>query len=119
MRSTEEIAPGRAAALPRWVSWTLIAGALGLLAWAWVVRGFLSEPSATGRVRALLVAWAVFSALAALLGAGAALGALRATAWARLAGWIAGAAMTLTVVGAIAGVPALLGLLWSRRPASS
>lgn len=113
MRSIEEPA-GQAHATPRWVSWTLVAGATILLGWAWYIHGFLSEPSATGRVRLLLVAWAGFSVLAAGVGLVAALSGLRAAGWSRTASTLAGGAMTLTVIGAVAGVPALLGVFWSR-----
>lgn len=41
---------------PRWVWWTLVAGAVLLVAWGWFVLGFLTEPSAVGRMRAGLIA---------------------------------------------------------------
>ncbi|HKW71746.1 MAG TPA: hypothetical protein VJQ08_02840 [Candidatus Dormibacteraeota bacterium] len=40
---------------PRWVWWTLVVGALLLVAWGWFVLGFLTEPSAVGRMRAGLM----------------------------------------------------------------
>lgn len=41
---------------PRWVWWTLVFGAVLLVAWGWFVLGFLTEPSAVGRMRAGLIA---------------------------------------------------------------
>ena len=35
--------------------WTLLIGAALLVAWGWFVLGFLTEPSAVGRVRAGLI----------------------------------------------------------------
>jgi len=112
----EEPAVSQTRGTPRWVSLTLVLGAAIVLAWAWFIFGFLSEPSAVGRVRLLLVTWDGFSALAGVLGIVAAVSGIRAMSWSRTASWLAGAALTLTVVGAIAGVPALLGVVWSRNP---
>jgi hypothetical protein len=95
----------------------LVAGAIVLVAWALFLWGFRSEPSATGRSRLVLIAWAVYSGLAALLGTAAAVGVLRGARWSRTTGALAAAAMTLSCVGAIAGVPALLGIYSSRGAA--
>ncbi len=40
---------------PRWVWWTLLISAALLILWGWFVLGFLTEPSAVGRVRAGLI----------------------------------------------------------------
>jgi hypothetical protein len=85
--------------------------------WAWFVTGFLSEPSAVGRVEAVLLTSIIFSTLSAVDGAFAAVGLLRREPWARRMAWIAAVAMTLSGAGAIGGVPALVGLVWSRKPA--
>ena len=42
--------------VPRWVWWTLVLGAVLLVGWGWFVLGFLTEPSAVGRMRAGLIA---------------------------------------------------------------
>jgi len=103
---------------PRWVSWALVVGAIVLVGWAWFVHGFLGEPSATGRVRLLLVAWIGYSGLAALLGLAGAAAAMREVPGHRRLAAIAATAMTITGIGAIAGVPALLGIFWSRHAGS-
>jgi len=41
--------------VPRWVWWAILGGAAFLLIWGWFVLGFLSEPSAVGRMRTALV----------------------------------------------------------------
>jgi nitrate reductase gamma subunit len=38
-----------------WVWWTLLIGAVLLVAWGWFVLGFLTEPSAVGRMRSGLI----------------------------------------------------------------
>ena len=89
-----------------------------MAAWAWFIFGFITEPSAVGRVLAVLVTWIALSIAAALAGAVGAIGLLRREASGRALAWIAAIAMTLTGVGAIAGIPALIGLLASRNVAS-
>lgn len=100
---------------PRWVWWTLLTGAIVLFVWGWFVLGFLTEPSAVGGVWAALVFIGVGSIAAGCLGvvAAAALVARRRWAW-RVAA-VASVLMSLTIVGAIAGIPALVGVIASRR----
>ena len=115
MQATEE---GRTLAVtPGWVWPVLVAGAVVMVAWAWFILGFLSEPSAVGRARLILItssAYSLGSAAVALIGA---IGLAGRQRWARTLASIAAAAMTLTVVGAIAGIPALIGLVSSRNSA--
>ncbi len=84
--------------------------------WAWFVSGFLSEPSAVGRILAVLVTSIVISIVSGLAGAAGAVGLLRNDSWGRPLAWIAAITLTLSVAGAIGGVPALIGLGWSRAP---
>jgi hypothetical protein len=86
--------------------------------WAWFIFGFLSEPSATGKILGVLVTWIALSIVSALAGAVGAIGLLRREASARPIAWIAAVGMTLTGVGAVVGIPALVGLAWSRNAAS-
>ncbi|HKV88199.1 MAG TPA: hypothetical protein VJT78_09405 [Candidatus Dormibacteraeota bacterium] len=100
---------------PRWVGWTLVVGAVLLLAWAWFVYGFLAEPSAVGRSRILLdwlVGSAIGSAIAAVV---AAAGSARRARWAWGASVFAAAVMVVTCAGAVIGIPVLLGLIPTRR----
>ena len=101
-----------------WLWAALLAGAVVNVWWAWFVAGFLSEPSAVGRVLAALLASIALSAASGVAGAIGALGLLRHEEWDRAVAWIAAVAMTLTGVGAIAGIPAVIGLWWSRKRAS-
>lgn len=110
----ERTTPGRAPT-PPWVWVTLTFGAGVMLAWAWFVIGFLGEPSAVGRIRLVLVtssAYSVASALVSLIGA---IGLMRRERWAPTVAAIASASMTFTVVGAVFGIPALIGLMSPRR----
>ena len=93
----------------------LLFGAAVMLAWGWFIVGFLAEPSAVGRSRVILVtasAYSIGSALLAIIGA---LGLARRERWGRTMAGIAASAMTLTGVGAVAGIPALVGLVSSRN----
>jgi len=96
-----------------------VVGAVVLFAWAWFLAGFLTEPSATGRSRLVLLLYVLYSVLAGLIGLGAAAGALRGARWGRAGVLLAGAAMSLTCVGALAGIPALLGALSGRGSPSN
>jgi hypothetical protein len=108
----------RAIALaPAWVWPVLLLGAALMLYWAWFIIGFKSEPSAVGRIWVVLVTSSAYSAGSAVFGVIGAIGLIRRERWARTVATIASAAMTLTVVGAVAGVPALIGLVASRNSA--
>ena len=102
------------AATPAWVWPVLVLGAGIMVAWAWFIIGFLSEPSAVGRSRIVLITSIVYSFGAACVGVIGAVGLARSARWGRTLAGIASAAMTFSVVGAIAGIPALIGI-WSSR----
>jgi MFS family permease len=112
VQATEERAPG---ITPSWVWPVLLFGAVVMLAWAWFIVGFLAEPSAVGRSRVILVTSSAYSIGSALLAIVGALGLARQERWGRTMAGIAASAMTLTGVGAIAGIPALVGLVASRN----
>ena len=114
MQATQSEAATEARYAPRWVWWTLLLGAILLVAWAWFLLGFLSEPSAVGRSRTALNLLAGTSLGIASLAVVAAIGLLRRARWAPRVAVAASVFMTLTVVGAITGVPAIFGLLASR-----
>jgi hypothetical protein len=96
----------------------LLAGAVIAIWWGWFVFGFIQEPSAVGPVLIALLTLIASSFAAGLAGAVGAYGLIRNAAWARPVAWIAASLITLTGVGAIAGIPALVGLGWSRKAAS-
>ena len=100
---------------PPWVWAVLVLGAALMLYWAWFIIGFQSEPSAVGRIWLVLVTSSAYSAGSAVVGVIGAIGLIRHARWARTVATIAAAAMTLTVVGAVAGIPALVGLVASRN----
>ena len=102
---------------PTWIWAALLVGAVVTVWWAWFVSGFLAEPSAVGRVLVMLLASICLSALSGLAGAAGAMGLLRKDPWGRPLAWIAAVALTLSGAGAIGGIPALVGLVWSRQPA--
>jgi hypothetical protein len=104
-------------ATPAWVGWVLVAASVGLVAWAWFISGFLSEPSAVGRSRLVLDLVIGLGLVAAAAGLVSGFGLLTRRRWSWAAGVVASAAMILSVVGAIAGIPALIGL-WSSRKLS-
>lgn len=115
MQATQERpAPGQATT-PPWVWAVLVLGSALMLWWAWFVIGFLSEPSAVGRIWVVLVTSSAYSTGSAVIGVVGAIGLLRRERWARMVAGIASAAMTLTVVGAIAGIPVLVALVSSRN----
>ena len=106
---------GMPAETPPWVWPVLLIGAAVMLGWAWFIVGFLAEPSAVGRIRFVLVTSSAYSVGAAVVGVIGAVGLIRRQRWARTAAGIASGAMTLTVVGAIAGIPVLIALVSSRN----
>ncbi len=95
---------------PRWVSVALLIGAMLTIAWAPYIYGFTSEVSSDRRSKTVLVVWTAISIAAALLGVAGAIGILRRERWGRLVAWAASILITMTGVGAIAGIPALIGL---------
>ena len=105
------------AATPEWVWPVLVVGAAIMVTWAWFIVGFLSEPSAVGRSRIVLLTSIVYSIGAAFVGVLGAAGLARKKRWGRTLAGIASAAMAFSVIGAIAGIPALIGI-WSSRNSS-
>ena len=101
---------------PRWVSVALAIGSLIAIAWAPFIYQFTSEVSSDHRSRAVLVFWALFSLWAAVMGMSGMILLRRDRSSGRPVAWVASIAMTLTCVGAIAGIPALIGLWSSRGP---
>jgi hypothetical protein len=102
---------------PRWVSVALAAGAVIATAWAPYIYQFTAEVASDRRSKLVLEVWTVISIAAALLGVAGAIGILRRDRWGRVVAWAASIVVTITFVGAIAGIPALIGL-WSSRGAS-
>jgi hypothetical protein len=116
-----DLKPQTAAAKPftqPWVSVALLIGAAIDIAWVVFLLQFMQEPSATGRSAAVLVFWFGFAGAAAALAVLAAILLRRRDRSGRVLAWIAAGLMTVTCVGAIAGIPALIGL-WSSRKAPS
>lgn len=97
----------------------LVLGAVVLVAWGAFVLGFLREPSAVGGVFVALLAIGGGSVVAAILGAVAAAGLARGARWARIAAMVAAVAMIFTGAGAVAGIPALVGILSGRDPTTN
>jgi len=100
---------------PKWVSWALLSGAAVLALWAYFLLGFLGEPSAVGRSRAALGIVAGGSIGTGIFATVAALGLVRRVRWAPRIAMVAAGLMVLTCIGAVAGIPALIGLMWPRR----
>jgi hypothetical protein len=100
-----------------WVSVALLLGGVIGLGWALFLGQFFGEPSAVGPVKAVLLIWSGMSLATFILAVPAAIMLLRRARPARPVAWIVSILMTATWVGAIAGIPALIGLGWSRRPA--
>lgn len=59
--------------MPRWVWWTVLTAAVVFVLWGWFVLGFLTEPSAVGRMRTALIGIGVASIALGVAGAGAGL----------------------------------------------
>ena len=92
----------------------LVAGSIVLTAWGAFVLGFISEPSAVGRLGAALIFVGAASIGTAIAGVVAAAGLLRGASWASAASWFASVLMILTCVSSWAGVIAIIGLVSSR-----
>ena len=100
---------------PTWLWAALLAGAVVTLWWAWFVAGFLQEPSAVGPVLMVLMASIFLSLISGITGGVGAMGLLRRLPWARPLAWVAAILLTLSGLGAVGGIPALIGLGWSRK----
>ena len=115
MQATQERTTPAQATTPPWVWVALLIGSGLMLWWGWFIVGFLTEPSAVGRIWVVLVTSSAYSAGSAVVGVIGAIGLLRKERWARMVAGIASAAMTLTVIGAVAGIPVLAALVSSRN----
>jgi eukaryotic-like serine/threonine-protein kinase len=100
---------------PAWVILVLGLGFLGMVIWTLATMGTLSEPSAVGRSRTTLVFWAIDGFAAIVLTAASVIGLLRRASWGRRVAWAASIALVLSFVGAVLGIPAMVGLFLSRK----
>lgn len=120
MQSAPDLQTRASAARPFTQPWVgvalLIGGAIGI-AWGAFLAQFMNEPSAVGPTKAVLVIWVLISWTGAILALPAAIMLRRRDRLGRALAWIVSIFITATFVGAIAGVPALIGL-WSSRKAS-
>jgi len=105
-------------ASPGWIPWILLVGAVLLFGLGWFVLGFLAEPSAVGRTWFALLVIGGCSMAAAVLGIIAVAGLTRRARWAPAVALVASVLMIFSVVGIVAGVPALIGILASRNSTS-
>jgi hypothetical protein len=71
-----------------------------------------------GRVLVVLLTSICLSAVSGVAGAAGAMGLLRRQPWGRPLAWVAAVTLTLSGAGAIGGIPALVGLVASRKHAS-
>jgi serine/threonine protein kinase len=102
-------------AAPRWVVLVLGIGTLVLLFWMIAMIGTLSEPSAIGRSRSTQVFWLLDSIVGIVLTAASVIGLVRRASWGRRAAWAASITLVLSLVGAVLGIPAMVGLFLSRN----
>ena len=102
---------------PRWVSVALLIGAVIAVGWAVFDYSFFSEPSADGRSRLVLAFWAGWSIGAAIIAVIGAIGIIRRARWAFNVALMGSGFLTLTLVGAIPGIAAFMGL-WPSRGSS-
>jgi hypothetical protein len=100
------------------VSVALLIGAAIGVGWAIFVLGFFGEPSADDRSIAVLGVWAGLCIVSAFMGVAGAIGVLRGGATGRTLAWVASILITVTIVGALAGIAAFMGL-WSSRKSSN
>jgi hypothetical protein len=98
------------------VSVALLIGAVIAVAWAAFDVSFFSEPSADARSRLVLGFWAGWSIGAAVIGVIGAIGIVRGARWARNVTLMASVFMVLTLVSALPGIAAFMGLWSSRSP---
>jgi hypothetical protein len=117
VQATPDLKPRPAAARPftqTWVTVTLLIGAAMDIAVGIFLSQFMSEPSAVGRSKAALVIWSVVALATAVLAIPTAIMLVRQDRPGRPLAWLVSILMTATLVPAIAGIPALIGL-WSSR----
>jgi hypothetical protein len=118
VQGAPDLQPQAAGAKPftqPWVSVALLIGAAISIAWAVFLLQFRNEPSAVGGTKDALMIWSGSSLAAGALAVPAAIMLLRRDRPGRPLAWIVSMLMTATCVGAIAGIPALIGLGSSRN----
>ena len=101
---------------PGWITWLFLVGAVLLFVWGWFVLGFLAEPSAVGGVRVALLIIGGGSLASAVLGVLAAAGLIKGARWSSTVALVAALVMILSVMGAVMGIPAVMGLMSGRTP---
>lgn len=92
----------------------LLAGSAVALACGVFVLSFKSEPSAVGRLGAVLVAVGIAAVATGVVGGVAAMGMRNQSSWAIATAWIASVLMILTCVSSWAGLIAVIGLVSGR-----
>ena len=99
---------------PTWVTIVLGIGTGVLILWASFVAIIAFDPINDSGTRTGFFVWGIVSIAAALMAIVALVGVLRRTHWGRPMAWAAAITQTLTCVGALAGIPAMIGLGMSR-----
>lgn len=107
-------AAGGAPYTPTWVTIVLGLGVGIALLWVGGVALSAFDAAQDTATRTTAFVWGIASLAAALLAIVGLVGVLRRTYWGRPMAWAAAVALTLTCVGALAGIPALIGLAMSR-----
>ena len=87
-----------------------------LFAWGVFVLSFKAEPSAIGRIGAIVILIGGGSIGTALVGVVASIGLVRHARWARSVAWLASALMILTCVSSWAGLVGMVGLVSGPTP---
>jgi hypothetical protein len=93
----------------------LTIGVVAMLTWAIAMISSFSEPSATGRSKALITFWAADSVVGLVLTAASVVGLVRRAPWGRSMAWAASVALLASFAGTLLGLPALVGLFLSRN----
>ena len=114
MQTTEAAPSPNQALTPRWVWPFLLGGAVLALVWGVFVLRFKAEPSAVGRIGAIVILIGGASIGTAVVGAVASIGLVRHARWARSAAWFASVLMILTFVSSWAGLVGVVGLTSGR-----
>lgn len=102
--------------IPGWVNVVMAVGVGIEVLWVFLM---LVSGSSTDSGRIVGWVWAALSALAAVAGTLALIGERGHASWGRPAAWISSVVMILSCVGAITGIPILIGLATGRSTARS
>jgi hypothetical protein len=100
---------------PSWVVVLLTLGVFATTVWAILTIGSFSEPSATGRTKLTIQFWAVDSVVGLVLCVAGVVGLVQRASWGRRVAWAASVALVLSFAGTLLGLPALVGLFFSRN----